>query len=104
VNILKNLSDQASSIKSDCIKICADLKDLSIKDKEVLLNPYTKRPVPNVVNKYFKVFSSNLNFCNFSKGQKVILNQNTALNFSEKTTQFSFNGAPCPIVADATLD
>jgi hypothetical protein len=77
---------------------------LSIKDKEVLLNPYTKRPVPNVVNKYFKVFSINLNFCNFSKGQKVILNQNTALNFSEKTTQFSFNGAPCPIVADATLD
>jgi hypothetical protein len=101
---VKNLSEQASSIKSDHTKICADFENLSTEDKEVLINYNVRTPVPNLVNKCFQAFSSNLNFCNFSNRQKAILSQNTALNFSEKTVQFNFNGAPCPIVADTALD
>lgn len=99
---LKNLSDQASSIKSDRTKICAEFKNLSIQDKQALIDPSSDIPVPNLVNKCFKAFSSNLKFGSFSGEQKAIFSQNTALNFSEKTIQSSTDDTPCPF--DAILD
>lgn len=98
----KNLSDQASSIKSDRTKICAEVKNLSIHDKQALIDPSSDIPVPNLVNKCFRAFSSNLKFCSFSKEQKAIFSQNIALNFSEKTVQSSVDDTPCPF--DAILD